>query len=719
MNWTDVPGFFDSDLVYKMAVKSATENSVFVEIGTWRGKSTSCMGQLIKSSGKNIKFYAIDTFDGSDEDLHQEWIQYFKDTNTSLFDEYENNLKLCGVYDVVHTIKSTSIEASSMFDDESIDFIFIDGAHDYKSVLDDISSWYPKIKPGGLICGDDYAPCWQEVRNAVDEYFKGKQLFFLNGNLNHPYSQGVWHWCHKKINTPKETDMKVTLYAISKNEEKNIEKFVQNSKKFYHTVVVDTGSTDNTVQLLRNAGIQVYEHPQTREEFDFSLARNQALSYVKTDWAFSLDFNEDVDNFFIDGLSTVCDEATSFNHLRINCNKNNELQQSNEVYLRFHRTKNYKWKNAVHEIPFFISTEEFPEEKTIDTSIKITKKIHKSLSKELFYLSICEREYEKNTQEWFYLWFIFNHYFQINNFEKALEYGQEFLNISKPYFNSFRVECFVKCSQILFQFGDIQKGSNYAFHALSEAMNIGNDYMGMAFSHLIRVSNILKNPNITIFATAFNPGTLFLEERHKAINNLYLNNLHDIPMTAWGGHRRFAEWLVFNLKPRVIVDLGVDWGFSTFTFGIPRIGEVYGIDNFSEYLPQHGESPDKKYNYVMDKRKKLLLEDNVHIIRDSFSNVAKTWDKKIDILHIDGNHSYESVKEDFETWSKFVSDDGVILMHDTCVLDKPETFGVNKFFNEIDLPKINFTHTYGLGVVSKNKNLIEKIQNTFDLHNPA
>jgi len=56
--------------------------------------------------------------------------------------------------------------------------------------------------------------------------------------------------------------MNITLYAIAKNEEKNIEKFIENSKKFSHTVVVDTGSTDNTVQLLKDAGIEVHEHPQ-------------------------------------------------------------------------------------------------------------------------------------------------------------------------------------------------------------------------------------------------------------------------------------------------------------------------------------------------------------------------------------------------------------------------------------------------------------------------
>ena len=96
--------------------------------------------------------------------------------------------------------------------------------------------------------------------------------------------------------------MNITLYAICKNEEKNVKKFIDNSKKFSHTVVVDTGSTDNTTQLLKEAGIEVYEHPQTKEEFDFSVAKNTALSYVKTDWAFSLNFSEDVDDFFPEGL---------------------------------------------------------------------------------------------------------------------------------------------------------------------------------------------------------------------------------------------------------------------------------------------------------------------------------------------------------------------------------------------------------------------------------
>ena len=314
--------------------------------------------------------------------------------------------------------------------------------------------------------------------------------------------------------------MNITLYAICKNEEKNIENFIENSKKFSHTVVVDTGSTDNTVQLLKDAGIEVYEHPQTREEFDFSKARNQALSYITTDWAFSLDFNENVYDLYLDQFGAISEDLTRFNHERYD-RYEEETTKSDEIYVRFHRTKNYKWINAVHEIPSFVSTEDFPNEVSVDTAIKITKKINRSIGKDLFYLNICEREYKKDSDNWYYVWFIYNHYLSVQNFEKALEYGQEFLNLSKPYFNTFRIPVFINCSQLLFMSGDTQKGANYAFHAVSEAMNMGEPYMSRAFSYLFEISKKLNNPNITIFASGFNPDTLSSPERQQAIKQLY------------------------------------------------------------------------------------------------------------------------------------------------------------------------------------------------------
>lgn len=538
-------------------------------------------------------------------------------------------------------------------------------------------------------------------------------------NLGYIKSVALHHYddAWDKING--ELKMDITLYAISKNEEKNINKFINNSKKFSHTVVVDTGSTDNTVQLLRDAGITVYEHPQTYEEFDFAKARNQALSYVETEWAFSLDFNEDIDNFHPNSLSFISKSSTSLQHLRFD-DGDGGLNQSNEVHVRLHRTKNYVWRNAVHEIPHFIPTEDYEQENSIQTNVKITKKVHNTIQKQLFYLSICEREYQKDPTNWYYVWFIFNHYFIVQNLSESLEYGQILLNTTKPYFDQFRIECFIKCSQIFVNLNDFQQAANYAFHALSESMKMGEPYLSHSFSYLIDLSKILNNPNLIIFATAFNDQTKRIPERQDSIDQLFLTNLDDIPSIAWSGHRRFVEWLVNYLKPEVIVDLGTDWGFSAFSFAIPRIGKVYTIDNFIGDSFVGINQGEEKYNFVASKRTKLFLDNNLEIIRGDFSDVAKTWYQKIDILHIDGDHLYESVKNDFEMWSKFLDDDGVILMHDTCVeeYNGNTQYGVKKFFSEIDLPKINFTHTFGLGVISKNKNLINYIESNFDLSRP-
>lgn len=187
-----------------------------------------------------------------------------------------------------------------------------------------------------------------------------------------------------------------------------------------------------------------------------------------------------------------------------------------------------------------------------------------------------------------------------------------------------------------------------------------------------------------------------------------MKELNEIP-TSWTKHIHFAKWIVEEKKPKVIVDLGVDYGYSTFCFALPGIGKVYGIDSF-EGEEQTGER--NTFDYVNEKKKQLNL-NNITFIEGKFDDVAKDWNIPIDILHIDGHHSYESVKNDYMTWAKFVKDDGIILLHDTCV--KEPGFGVHRFFDDISLPKTNFPFCSGLGVISKNSDIINKINSVFKI----
>lgn len=78
----------------------------------------------------------------------------------------------------VKIIKGDSIEIVSQFKNNILDFVYIDGNHQYEFVKKDINVWYQKIKIGGYICGHDYTLQWKGVMQAVDEFAKEHNLKF-------------------------------------------------------------------------------------------------------------------------------------------------------------------------------------------------------------------------------------------------------------------------------------------------------------------------------------------------------------------------------------------------------------------------------------------------------------------------------------------------------------------------------------------------------------
>lgn len=177
--------------------------------------------------------------------------------------------------------------------------------------------------------------------------------------------------------------------------------------------------------------------------------------------------------------------------------------------------------------------------------------------------------------------------------------------------------------------------------------------------------------------------------------------------SAWLGHRKFAEWLISYMKPSVVVELGVDYGYSSFVFAnaIKNSGcngVVYGIDNFNGDINAGFRNT---FDFVMENKNSHNL-DCLEIIVDDFTNASLKWTKSIDILHIDGLHTYEAVKGDYENWSKYVNNNGVILFHDVTAFSDT----VGRFFNEInDGYKTFFVHSAGLGIITKNRELFESI----------
>jgi hypothetical protein len=159
--YSDIQGWFENELFYDYIVKALPEKDAhIVEVGAWKGKSTSYLIVNAINIGKNIKIDVVDTWMGSDEDIHK------TDSDISkLFDVFTENLK--SVENYYTPIRLNSIEASKLYQDYSLDFVFIDASHKKEDVIDDINHWLPKLKIGGVLAGDDLP--WQSVRDAVKE----------------------------------------------------------------------------------------------------------------------------------------------------------------------------------------------------------------------------------------------------------------------------------------------------------------------------------------------------------------------------------------------------------------------------------------------------------------------------------------------------------------------------------------------------------------------
>jgi len=164
--------WFNFQKFYSKIVENANDNSHFVEIGVWNGSSTAYMGVEIYNSGKKIKFDAIDCFETGND--------YTINDNYNYNKVKENLIELIN-YNVVNLIKNYSIDASNNYENESIDFCFLDGDSSYDGVKVDILNWLPKIKKGGILAGHDYDPYHEGVYKAVNDTLGEKNILKEDG----------------------------------------------------------------------------------------------------------------------------------------------------------------------------------------------------------------------------------------------------------------------------------------------------------------------------------------------------------------------------------------------------------------------------------------------------------------------------------------------------------------------------------------------------------
>jgi hypothetical protein len=184
---------------------------------------------------------------------------------------------------------------------------------------------------------------------------------------------------------------------------------------------------------------------------------------------------------------------------------------------------------------------------------------------------------------------------------------------------------------------------------------------------------------------------------------------------AWVGHMPFAYWVIEKLKPSTFVELGTHTGNSYFSF-CQSIQEnktktkAFAVDTW-EGDAHAGTYDDSIFDGV--NRTNMEYSSFSTLLRTTFDSALQQFeDGSVDLLHIDGLHTYEAVKHDFETWLPKLSSKAVVLFHDTNV--RRDDFGVFQLWSELSnkFNTLEFFHSNGLGIleISQESNAIVPVE---------
>lgn len=287
--------------------------------------------------------------------------------------------------------------------------------------------------------------------------------------------------------------MKITISAICKNEEKFVHKWLKCFKQNNNDdiIVIDTGSTDNTVKILRDNGVKVIE--KIFDPFSFSEARQYALSFISddTDWVICPDFDEVLNDGWRDKLETIISNNKDITIIK--CKVFTKSEDTNEFYewlegnKKIFKNKFYEWTEPIHE---YLKPINYHNEFSTDEIILYHTPINSKI-KDNYYTELCKKRFSEDEENYYVLLFIVQNSYRNSNWEDTIKYGEKYIELSYKY----RIDSSYVCVYVSTAYYHLKNITciKYALKAIDINLNINT------INHFINISGSCNLPEMVVF----------------------------------------------------------------------------------------------------------------------------------------------------------------------------------------------------------------------------
>ena len=275
---------------------------------------------------------------------------------------------------------------------------------------------------------------------------------------------------------------KVCVYAITKNEEKFVKRWVDSMQEADKIIVLDTGSTDNTVNALRELGVEVYEKQFNPWRFD--VARNEVLNLVPIEYDICVctDLDEVFEKGWYDELLKVWDDSVTRVKYTYNWSFNEQQKPATTFLLnKIHKRDAYIWTHPVHEV----LTPLIKEKEVINKNITLNHypDYTKSRSNYLPLLELSVKEDPDDDRNMHYLG---REYMYYQKYDLAIKTLQKHLSLEKATWKDERCASMRFIARCYTAQNDLEKAKEYYEMAINEAPYLREPYIELAYQYYER-----------------------------------------------------------------------------------------------------------------------------------------------------------------------------------------------------------------------------------------